>query len=810
MSEPQHLADLQPPGTPAPQVSIYGPGFFFAWVVFAGALAKVALGTSLLYDDDSAMGFVWAPLGIVLEMVPGLVPVALYALLGTAGRRGLLAGLLSVIVVVVDVCWQSVSLVSWLVSRTGLRWERVRGDEGVTFADAHLVANIDRIPGYAYGVVAFVVGAWLSRLVAARVQPSARLWLVVAVVAVSGTVLDSTVLRPFNHGVGAQPLVYLGESWLQSLLPPQPLQLQTTVPEPKTREDMDLLLRARQPQAPIPPRPLEHARNVIVFFAEGIAREHTALGGSAATPNLARRAAAAGLELRRHYSPYHKSIAAIFAMACSDWPPPSSKSITEIRPRIDCGEFSQVMASNKVHSGLFHGGDFGFYDKLALLGMRAYEIQRDRQALQKTGDWDNRWGIDDRIVVDATLSWIDSLPREMVGVDAALQPERFAAWIIPITAHYPHDFPPDHETAFPGFAGRSRYLSAVHFLDAVFERLMKGLEERGLADDTLVIFTGDHGETIGEHPRKTSGRRLMYEPSVHVPLMVLAPKLFPRPTHSDRISAHVDLLPTILDLMGLPADARHRGHSIFADLPPRRVLLGASNGSQFIGFVDGDQKLIVNRTAGLVEVYDLKNDPEELNDIHETMDPAELDRLLAELVAMAQGQERHLRTAPSFASIDVEQDVYDQATVRLLRGPDLLHSNALPDSVTPCTRTEQGFTCGTDDIVVAPPVKRLAQKNRRCASFAPPTGAVIEMTLQQARVLPLLARVRLAALNAGVSATEVSTFGVSIDAAPFVSRELRSSYDKRISFKMPSTSFSLRVSGGPPLCVTFSDKGWRP
>ena len=61
MSEPQHLADLQPPGTPAPQVSIYGPGFFFAWVVFAGALAKIALGTSLLYDDDSAMGVVWAP-----------------------------------------------------------------------------------------------------------------------------------------------------------------------------------------------------------------------------------------------------------------------------------------------------------------------------------------------------------------------------------------------------------------------------------------------------------------------------------------------------------------------------------------------------------------------------------------------------------------------------------------------------------------------------------------------------------------------------------------------------------------------------
>ncbi len=777
------------------------PWFFCLWIVTAGALAKLGLALSLLVDDDSATGFFWAPLGILSELLLGLLPVAVSAVVGSRGWRGVVAALLSLVVVVIDVAWQSVSLVSWLVSRTGIRWERMRGDEGVTFADAHLVDNIDRYPGYAYAVIALVVGALVARALAHRLPaPLTRGWLVVAAVALGATCLDGAVLRPFNHGVGAQPLVYLGETWLQSLSPPTPLVLQTKIPVPTTTAALDRLLLGRRPQPAVPPRPPEHARNVIVFFAEGIAREHTSLGGSAATPHLARRAQQGGLELTHHYSPFHKSIAAIFSMACSDWPPPSSKSITEIRPRIDCGEFSEVMAQNDVHTGLFHGGDFGFYDKLALLGLRGYEVQRDRQALLKPGDWQNKWGIDDRVVVDATLSWIDSLPKD----------ERFAAWIIPITAHYPYGFPPDHERAFPGFAGRSRYLSAVHFVDEAFERLMTGLEQRGLADDTLVIFTGDHGETIGEHPRKSPGRRLVYEPSVRVPLLMLAPKLFPTPQHSDRNSAHVDLLPTILDLMGLPADARHRGRSVFVDAPPRRVLLGGANGEKFIGFVDGDQKLILNRTAGQVEFYDLAKDPEELDDVHAALDPAELDKLLAELSALAEGQERHLRKAPSLPTLDVERSVYDQASVQLRRG----------DQLTACQRGPQGWTCGSDAaagprLVVAPPAKRQAQSRRYCAAFAPPPGAVIEMSLREAAVLPLLARVRVTALDepgADLSAggTGESTIGVAVDDGPFSSRSLKGKGDKRISHKTPSSSWTLRIEGGPPLCVTFSDQGWRP
>ena len=69
----------------------------------------------------------------------------------------------------------------------------------------------------------------------------------------------------------------------------------------------------------------------------------------------------------------------------------------EINPRIDCGEFSDVLGDNfeqnHIHTALLHGGQFGFYDKLMLLGMRRYELMLDSVLMSEplkydeTGCW---------------------------------------------------------------------------------------------------------------------------------------------------------------------------------------------------------------------------------------------------------------------------------------------------------------------------------------------------------------------------------------------------------------------------------------
>lgn len=799
------------PGTPL-SPSLPRPAVFvFVWSVVVGALAKALYAAELVDQADSYAGLAWLPLGVLTEasfaLVPLLVYLALTRALSSSRHRDALALPVPVAIVMASALWHAANLVSFIVTQTGITWERLRGDEGVTFADAHLMDRADLVPAVLYGALCLlavpVVITVVRRIPRLRAGP---LWAAGAV-AVACASLDVMVLRERNFGICEQPLLALLRTYVRAeLVPSSPVTLSSVVvPPPTTREEMDALLASTVPAPPPPERAAPSVKNAIVFFSEGVGKKHTALGGSDATPNLAARLREGGLQLDRHYAPYHKSIAAIFSLACADYPPPSSKSITEVNPSIDCGELSQAFAAHDVRTGLFHGGDFGFYDKLALLGLRSYDVLKDRSSLRGKQAWMNEWGIDDRLVVDATLEWIDSLPRD----------ERFVAWLIPITAHYPHAYPPDFPARFPGTAGRDRYLSAVSFLDAAFERLMDGLEARGLLEDTVVVFTADHGETIGERPRASAGRRLMYEPSVRVPMVLFNERLFPEPQQSSRMTSHIDVVPTLLDLLGLPADARHRGRSVMAaEWSSRKVLLGASNGAKYIGFVDGDRKLVVNRTSGVREVYDLKADPSELRNIADEVPAEELDRWVAEVVAVAEAHESQLRRAPKLPAVDIQREVLKRARV-----------SYKASSSTKWTRCARGkgaernaFTCpdGGEPVVAGRQrIRTISGRSRDCVLMnVPPAGGKVELRLDDVPFFSLLSRVRVG-LQEGALPDDVVDVSVLVDDDKRNARTVDLEHpERRVSHAVPTETYRLVLRASKelskPLCVTLTDKAWRP
>ena len=121
---------------------------------------------------------------------------------------------------------------------------------------------------------------------------------------------------------------------------------------------------------------------------------------------------------------------------------------------------------------------------------------------------------------------------------------------------------------------RQRYADEIRYVDFRIGQLISALETFGVLDDTLVIVLGDHGEHLGEH-------RLLYhhyslgEPIIHVPLVMRFPHCLPTGATYDPFVSHVDLLPTILELLAMPdgASSRCRGRS-FASLvnEPRSVI----------------------------------------------------------------------------------------------------------------------------------------------------------------------------------------------------------------------------------------------
>jgi arylsulfatase A-like enzyme len=170
---------------------------------------------------------------------------------------------------------------------------------------------------------------------------------------------------------------------------------------------------------------------------------------------------------------------------------------------------------------------------------------------------------------------------------------------------------------------RAMYASEVSYADHYIGQLLGYMARTGLLDNTIIVLTADHGEGLGERggPWPTGDYWLhgddLYDPGTRVPFMLYDPR---SPLGHRTVSAtlqHVDIMPTILNLVGVPVPRQAQGRSI---LP---LLAGREDGSDRIAVVTvGDDsqtaivssegwKLIVKRNSGERELYRLGSDPQE-------------------------------------------------------------------------------------------------------------------------------------------------------------------------------------------------------
>ncbi|MCG5054938.1 MAG: sulfatase-like hydrolase/transferase [Myxococcales bacterium] len=215
-----------------------------------------------------------------------------------------------------------------------------------------------------------------------------------------------------------------------------------------------------------------------------------------------------------------------------------------------------------------------------------------------------------------------------------VKPERAFLWVHFFEPHEPYE---RHEGHDFGPNDRDRYDSEVAYTDAAIARLLAYLEAR--RPNAIVIVSADHGEEFDEHGGRYHGSTL-YEEQVRVPLIIHVPGLPARIVEGQ--AELVDLAPTILSLLDIPLPARMRG----TDLGP--WLAGASDEAMPPAFAEvEDKRMVVHRgdklicggQAGACQLFDLKNDPtERQNLIDEAPERAQaLTRLLDEWLD-AQGQ----------------------------------------------------------------------------------------------------------------------------------------------------------------------------
>lgn len=137
--------------------------------------------------------------------------------------------------------------------------------------------------------------------------------------------------------------------------------------------------------------------------------------------------------------------------------------------------------------------------------------------------------------------------------------------VVYIDPHYPYSPPAEHLQAVGGGDDRvSRYDGEIRQADAAVGALLDGLRDRGLMGDTLVIVTSDHGEGLGDHPgvpKAALHGYHLYDSNLHVPFLAVHPEL-PAGRRVDTLASSIDLLPTVLDFVGLEVPAGVRGRSL--------------------------------------------------------------------------------------------------------------------------------------------------------------------------------------------------------------------------------------------------------
>ncbi len=121
------------------------------------------------------------------------------------------------------------------------------------------------------------------------------------------------------------------------------------------------------------------------------------------------------------------------------------------------------------------------------------------------------------------------------------------------------DFPYHSELDIEGYY--KRYCETLSSVDDSIGRVLQQLKDMGIYDDTLVIYMGDNGFMFGEHG--LIDKRVAYEPSIRVPMLVQCPAIIKGGTVISEMVANIDVAPTVMDAMGLKKPAHMDGVSFF-------------------------------------------------------------------------------------------------------------------------------------------------------------------------------------------------------------------------------------------------------
>ncbi len=263
---------------------------------------------------------------------------------------------------------------------------------------------------------------------------------------------------------------------------------------------------------------------------------------------------------------------------------------------------SEHLKVNKYSTGAFVGA-FPLEERFGLAqGFDIYDDDFDRKQFQKVNTVERKA----EIVVDNAIDWLNG------------QESPWFLWVHCWDPHEPYEPPEPFKTQY----AENPYGGEVAYVDFVLKRLFVYLEENNLFDKTLVVLTGDHGESLGQHGEETHGF-FAYNTTIWIPLIIVSPGMERRQV--DHYVSHLDIFPTVCDVLGVKKPPFLQGISLLPALKGKKVPKKPiyfeslhpyySRGwAPLRGYIYNMEKFI---QVPIPELFDLKDDFNENNNLAE-------------------------------------------------------------------------------------------------------------------------------------------------------------------------------------------------
>ena len=349
-------------------------------------------------------------------------------------------------------------------------------------------------------------------------------------------------------------------------------------------------------------------RNVVVFVLESGGAEYSYKNntkGVEVTPEIQRyrRQAATFTNIYAHVPASLNSLVSIIS---SVYPMISYASLTQESPKAPLTSISAALKARGYRTGFFSSGDFRFqrgdefllYQQVeTLIAYKNLRCAHD-EFRNSSVDWPFRNSFDDQCLFAPFTKWVSQ------------DYERpFFAVLWPHQMHHPYSVVGPEVNFGAASEQLNRYLNALHQTDLLLGKVLGWLDLQGILDSTLVLVVGDHGEAFGQHGQWIHASHI-YEENIRVPLLLINRRMFNGQQY-DTIGGLVDLAPTVMDLLGFPVAAGWQGRSLFDRNRSPRTYFFAPYSRFLFGLREGSLKLIIDAASNNVEVYNLKDDPGE-------------------------------------------------------------------------------------------------------------------------------------------------------------------------------------------------------